>query len=66
MVETCSVTTGIARTRIPSEFRILLDSLMNSSSFLKCCADSSATTLSTELSANGSSLDVEFKHTILS
>src|SRR5581483_9784330 len=52
--------TGIAITNRPPLASTRADSCMNRSSGRKCCADSSATTLSTEPLENGSAVEVAF------
>ena len=50
----------MATTSNPSDVRTLLDSLRNLDSGLKCCADSKAIILSTQLSAKGNVVAVAF------
>ena len=51
--------TGIANVRIPSSFRTLCDSEINSENGLKCWAYSNAIILSIEFSENGNNVEVE-------
>src|SRR5438309_10665840 len=56
---------GIATTSNPLSFNTLLLSFTKPASGLKCCADSSATTLSKDPLANGIIVDVQFTRSML-
>ena len=51
--------TGIAKTSNPESVKTRFDSERNFERGLKCCADSNAKTLSTELSAKGNPVEEE-------